>query len=258
MTKAAAVLTADGGEGPETGVQRRLNVIKRDTLKERIYREVKKALLGGRFDPGEAITVRRLEEEMGAGIMPIRETLQRLVAEGALMNLPNGRVRVPHLTADEFDEIKEIRLRVEGLAAWRAAMRRSDEDLAGIRACHDRLNTLLTSRGRWSEIMESNYDFHFSVYRAAHGDHLLSVIDSLWLRVGPLLALPFKMPNEARDNYVATHHRTHTDLTEALADRDARSAEAAVREILLASAAWYHRHHQFSQELLAVGSQREE
>ncbi|MDT9600351.1 GntR family transcriptional regulator [Sphingosinicella rhizophila] len=230
---------------PEERPARMLNLVQRDTLKTRIYREVRNALLGGHFDPGEAITVRRLAEELGAGAMPIRESLQRLVAEGALMNLPNGRVQVPRLTADEFDEIKEIRLRLEGFASARAAVRRTDKDLELISLNHDKLMGLLTGQGEWSKITEANRAFHFSIYQASGAHHLLSLIDSLWLRVGPLLAFPFKVPMEARAAYVANLGR-HSDLMTSVKDGDGRAAEAAIREILLASAAWYHRHYQFS------------
>src|SRR5690348_3741166 len=80
---------------------RGLNAVRRETLKDRIYKEVRRALQVGKFEPGEAITVKLVADELGAGTMPIRESLQRLAAEGALVSLPSGRARVPLFTAQE-------------------------------------------------------------------------------------------------------------------------------------------------------------
>ena len=66
------------------------------------------------------------------------------------------------------------------------------------------------------------------------------------LRVSPLLVIPFKQTGRPRAEYAAIHEQTHSRLIEALAERDGRGAEATLREIILASAAWYHRHHEFA------------
>jgi DNA-binding GntR family transcriptional regulator len=229
---------------------RGLRVIRRQTLKERIYQELRKALQEGKFEPGESITVKLLEQELGGGTMPIRETIQRLAAEGALINLPTGRVKVPLFTADEFDEIKEIRLRLEGLAARNAAIRLSDEDFARIELSHQRLMSVATGNTEWGEIVHLNYVFHFAIYEAARSPHLLSMIDSLWLRVSPLLSIPFKKPAKVRAEWVLGHEHNQLRLLDALKQRDGKAAEAVIREIILGSAAWYHRHHQFAAEPL--------
>jgi DNA-binding GntR family transcriptional regulator len=227
---------------------RGLKLVRRETLKERIYQELRRALQDGKFEPGEAITVKLLEDELGAGSMPIRETVQRLVAEGALMNLPTGRVRVPLFTADEYDEIKEIRLRLEGLAVFNAASRMDAETLDEITARHNDLMAaaLSASEDDWSEVIHLNYLFHFGIYEAAGGKHLVSMIDSLWLRVSPLLSIPFKHKGRVYDEWVLAHDDNQKRLLQALKDRDGRAAESAMREVILTSAAWYHRHHEFA------------
>lgn len=232
---------------------RGLNVVRRETLKERIYQELRRALQDGKFEPGEAITVKLLENELGAGSMPIRETIQRLVAEGALMNLPTGRVRVPLFTAEEYDEIKEIRLRLEGLAAYNAAIRMDDETLAEIVERHEALMRAAEGSADWSEVVHLNYLFHFGIYEASRTKHLMSMIDSLWLRVSPLLSIPFKKPAQVREEWVSIHEDNQNRLLQALRDRDGRAAESAIREIILASAAWYHRHHDFAGDAKRAG-----
>ena len=236
--------------GPKTSdnprSSRGLNTVRRETLKERIYQELRRALQDGKFEPGESITVKLLENELRAGSMPIREAVQRLVAEGALMNLPTGRVRVPLFTAEEYDEIKEIRLRLEGLAVHDAAIRADDATLAEIIARYEALMEAATDEADWSEVIHLNYLFHFSIYAASQSKHLLAMIDSLWLRVSPLLIIPLKKPRQLRNEWLSIHEDTQKRLIKALRHKDGRAAESAIREIILASAAWYHRHHDFS------------
>ncbi len=239
--------------GDESGSQpsvRGLRPIVRDTLKERIYREVRHALQAGKFEPGEQITVRQLEHEIGAGSMPIRESLQRLAAEGALVNLPTGRVRVPLFTAEEFEEIKEIRLRLEGLAAYRAAAIMDGATLAVIKARYADLLDAVQAQPLSGDVVEYNYRFHFAIYEAAQTNHLISIVDGLWLRVSPLLSIPFKSSARARGEYISFQENIHGRLLDALEARDGRAAEAAIREIIQASAAWYHRHYDFAPEPL--------
>ena len=237
---------APGKAKPGSVGGRGLNLVRRETLKERIYQELRRALQDGKFEPGESITVKLLENELGAGSMPIRETIQRLVAEGALVNLPTGRVRVPLFTAEEYDEIKEIRLRLEGLAAYNAAIRMDEGALARIVQCHETLMKSAANDAEWSEVVHDNYLFHFAIYEASRCKHLVSMIDSLWLRVSPLLSVPFRKPKRVRDEWIAIHEDNQNRLLQALRDRDGRAAESAIREIILASAAWCHRHHEFA------------
>lgn len=237
----------DGAKVGVTNSGRGLNLVRRDTLKEQTYREIRRALQIGKFEPGEFITVKHIGDEIGAGTMPIREALQRLAAEGALVNLPSGRVRVPLFTAEEFDEIKEIRLRLEGYAAYRAATQRSQEQLDEILKRFELLEAIEKSVDHWPEMIERNYQFHFAVYQAANTSHLITLIDSLWLRVSPLLSFPARLSTRAPSEYFSMHDTAQAALIEALEKRDARVAEAAIREIILTSASWYHRHYTFVQ-----------
>ncbi len=228
--------------------RRGLPAVPRQTQKDRIYHEVRRALQAGKFEPGESVTVKLLAQELGAGLMPIREAVQRLAAEGALVSLPTGRVRVAHLTAREFDDIKEIRLRLEGLAASQAARFMDARALKRIMISYRKMQELVSADTRPTEIIEQNYRFHFDIYSVAENHHLLSIIDGLWLRVSPLLSIPFKASGRPRAEYLSAQEENHSRLIAALETGDGRVAEAAVREIILASAGWYHRHYRFASD----------
>src|SRR5262249_12932841 len=79
--------------------------------------------MAGRFQPGERLNIRALAAMLGTSARPIREALSRLAADGAVEMVPNQSVRVPLFDRERFEELKLIRMAVEGLAAEQAATR---------------------------------------------------------------------------------------------------------------------------------------
>src|ERR1700694_5537374 len=98
-------------------VVRKLAKVKSETIKDRIYAELRGALMAGRFAPGEPLTIKMLAAQLETGLMPVRESVQRLITEGALSAFPNRTIRVPYLSREEFDELCDIRVAIEGRAA---------------------------------------------------------------------------------------------------------------------------------------------
>ncbi|MDH5797807.1 MAG: GntR family transcriptional regulator, partial [Paracoccaceae bacterium] len=69
-------------------------------------------ILFGDLAPGQAVTIKGLCEDVGAGMTPVREAIRRLTAEGALDFLGNRRVCVPELTLSQLDELAFARCSV--------------------------------------------------------------------------------------------------------------------------------------------------
>jgi DNA-binding GntR family transcriptional regulator len=101
----------------------RLAPVERETMQEQVYQKLRDALMQGRFSPGDTMTLRALAEAFGTSPMPIREALRKLVAEQALMLLPNRTVIVPVITTERVDEFRRIRIALEGMVTEEAARR---------------------------------------------------------------------------------------------------------------------------------------
>ncbi|MBV5324654.1 MAG: GntR family transcriptional regulator, partial [Rhodospirillaceae bacterium] len=165
----------------------RVRPIDISTMQERVYQELRNALYQGRFMPGEVLTIRSLAVALGTSPMPVREAIQRLVSEKALVQMPNRTTRVAELTAGNFDEWIRMRMEIEGYAAQRAALRATPGLCAELRMINERFHAAVEAEDA-SGMLEGNQHFHFAVYRAAEADELLNIIESLWLRFGPILA----------------------------------------------------------------------
>src|SRR5215470_4726522 len=95
----------------------------RDTMQLRVYRALADGLKAGLFKPGEAVTLRTLATRLGTSAMPVREAVSRLIAERALVLLPNRSVIVPRMSRARFIELSETRQMLEGMMAEAACAR---------------------------------------------------------------------------------------------------------------------------------------
>jgi DNA-binding GntR family transcriptional regulator len=193
----------------------------RDTLRLRVYRSLARGLMAGAFEPGEAVTLRTLASRLGTSAMPVRDAVSRLIAERALVLLPNRSVIVPRMSRARFAELNETRKTLEGMAAEAACARAGPallRELADINAEMKRCIAANDFRGA----LLHNMNFHFTLYRAADKEVIQALIEMLWLQAGPFLALSLTMP-EVR--WTARHH--HAILT-ALRSGEPRSVRTAV------------------------------
>ena len=72
---------------------------------EVIYRSLRSEILGGYLNPGQVLTLRSLAKKFGVSVMPVREAVRRLVAEGALQISSSGRISTPILTNERIEEL---------------------------------------------------------------------------------------------------------------------------------------------------------
>lgn len=222
-------------------IKAKLNPVRSDSLRQRAYVELREALLCGRFMPGEAITVRQLTEDMQVGIMPVRECVRQLAAEGALEIMPNRSVRVPALRPEDFDDVFEARKLIEGNAAARAAKNSTKEQIGRITNYLQQLSELQEGTDA-PECLRANMHFHFEIYRASGSPQLVEIIERLWLRVSSLLVVSYASPPAQRKKFFSGL-ATHKQLLRAIEARDSRAAEKYTKEILTNSHDWHVEHN---------------
>lgn len=160
------------------------------TAHESVYRSLRDRILCGGFQPGEAVTLRGIADELGVSPMPIREAVRRLIAERALEMRDNRRVVVPPMTRAKFSQILYARQALEPELAARALPRLTPKVIAKIEAIDDGLGEALKA-GDPQGYMRGNYEFHFSLYERAGSDMLLGLVASVWLQFGPFMRMAY-------------------------------------------------------------------
>ncbi|TCT09894.1 GntR family transcriptional regulator [Tepidamorphus gemmatus] len=209
-----------------------LRGVSRETLRGRIYVRLRAAIMKGMFEPGQALTVRGLADAFGTSPTPVREALQQLVAENALIAEPNRSYRVPRITQDMFLDIRDTRAELEGLAAQKAALMISAGEIRRLEQLVERMSKAIDGQDL-KNYLSANEDFHFAIYEASRSPVLLRIIRALWVQIGPSLNALFQ--NLELVESLQEHHRA---ALEAFRARDPMAARRAIRDDILQAGAF--------------------
>lgn len=186
-----------------------------------VYRGLCLRLMHGIYQAGQVLGIQELADELQTSTMPVREALRSLVAQKALEPMRSRSVRVPLITPERLNDLKNVRVLMEGQAlVWAMPHLQGEkiEALAHLATEIQRSRTDLTSS------LELNRQFHFLIYSAAQSPVSLGVIESLWLQSGPYLRKARELCGLGREQ-VDEHHYA---LVDALRAKDAPAAKRAL------------------------------
>jgi DNA-binding GntR family transcriptional regulator len=198
----------------------------RSNLNSWVYAMLREALISGAFPPGSMLTIRPVAQQLKVSTMPIREALMMLKAEGALELAPNRGFRVPIISGDTFRESLLIRLSLECALAERAAAKATSSDVRLVSEAYERMTA--AEDGPIENYLRLHRRFHRSIYRIADMPLVQETIESIWVRVGPLLLASTR----GRLINDRTHHYA---ILEALRAGDVRGIAERLRNDILDS-----------------------
>jgi DNA-binding GntR family transcriptional regulator len=101
---------------------------KTTSLADQVFEKLESDIIQGVYKRGELLTELKLVEQLGVSRTPIREALRRLEQERLIEDTGKGS-RVLGITKEDLEDIMNIRERIEGLAAYYAALNMTPEGL---------------------------------------------------------------------------------------------------------------------------------
>ena len=206
----------------------KMQPIVHQTLSARVYQDLRELIMSGQLQPGERLTLAGMAAALGTSAMPVREAISKLAADDALEILPNKSVRVPVMTRSRFQELVVIRLVVEGLAVETAAARIDEAQLSRLAALEQAFcREISLDEPDVNQIIHINKQLHFTAYAAAQMPALSSLIEGLWLRIGPVLNLDLRNSASRRRSDLPSVN-AHRALVDALRAGDGAAAKAAL------------------------------
>jgi len=205
-------------------------------LRDLVTRELRRRILVGELAPGERLVEDRLAELLGVSRNPVREAMRVLATEGFVEVTPRRGAAVARLSADEAEELFDVRTALEGLAARLAARKRSPAAVERLRSLLERAKAAVAT-GDLAGVADLNTEFHAAVADAA-GNAYLNLVMEPMLRRSQWV---FRQTADARGPHSWTEH---VGLLEAIASGDEAAAEehavahvAAARESYLSAVA---------------------
>lgn len=203
-------------------------IASRSTVQDGVYRQLRYALMTGRFEPGQMLTMASLSGSFGTSHMPVREALRRLVAENALELAANGSARIPVTSRARLDDLCRARIAVESLATELAVPNVNVRDIAQLEETVRQHETV----GRTDSVyamLDKNQAFHFYLYGASRSEVLIQLIETLWLRFGPYMRmLTHHIEPLLKTDNTGTYSVHHREIVAALKARDVAAARAAI------------------------------
>ena len=197
--------------------------LKTGNLSERVYGAVRNALVEGRYEPGERLTIAGLANELGVSITPVRETIFRLVSEKALEMKAATAIHVPELTPDQMREIQRIGILLEGEAAEVAAQKITSRQLKSLENIQEQLGE--AARGDPIRAARLNRRFHFNLMAAADMPVLHATVENMWALKGPILRI-YQLETMGK---AAMEQHVHYDVLDGLRNRDGEKARGAIQ-----------------------------
>ncbi len=198
------------------------DVEKKETIHDQVYLAVRGELMNGTLKPGQTISIRYLVEKFAISATPAREVIAKLQAERALIIGPNRTPSVPLPSIKDLRDIRDVRIALECQATERAAACISKRELKELDVHCDDMYAAINGNDVGT-FLQSNWAFHRVIYKAAQSDLLIDIIETLWMRAGPLIRLA--LPGEGQMlQYMDCHNRA----LEALRRGDADIASSAI------------------------------
>ncbi|MFQ5439755.1 MAG: GntR family transcriptional regulator [Paracoccaceae bacterium] len=170
---------------------------------ERVYRTLRQQIMQGELEPGTAFTLRGIGAEFMVSMTPARESVRRLVAEGALTLSASGRISTPELRNDRIEELAAIRALLEPELAGRALPRAYPALIDRLIALNDTVDRMIVAHDA-SGYIRANLDFHRTLYLRAQAPAMLAMIETVWLQLGPTMR---RLYSQMRTNRAPGQHR---------------------------------------------------
>ncbi|NIZ60999.1 GntR family transcriptional regulator [Sedimentitalea sp. CY04] len=153
---------------------------------ERIYRALRTRIMHGEIAPGQALTLRGIGREFDVSMTPARESVRRLVAEGALFLSTSGRVSTPELSNERIEELAALRALLEVELASRALPRAHMALIDRLQSINMGVAEAVSKRDAVGYI-RSNLEFHRTLYLRAQAPAMLAMAETVWLQLGPTM-----------------------------------------------------------------------
>ncbi|MCU1553781.1 MAG: GntR family transcriptional regulator [Arthrobacter sp.] len=192
---------------------------------EQAYTAVKAKIVEGIFTPGYRLVLGSIAKDLGFSVVPVREAIRRLEAEGLVKFERNVGATVSGIDPTEYLYTMQTLSIVEGAATALSApqidavaIARARAVIEEMRGCLDHFDPV-----RFTQL---NQDFHSVLFEHCPNPHILDLVHRGWNRLAALRSSTFRfVPGRARES--VDEHEALLQLIESGAD--AETIEKAAR-----------------------------
>lgn len=170
------------------------------------YSWLRQRILSQECMPGHRLVLSSIATSLGMSVVPVREALRRLEAEGLVRFQRNIGAQVAMIDPSEYRSTMEVLGLLEGKATAVSAARLRPHDLDRARAINQEMEAMLDDLDP-AHFTALNHDFHRTLACRCDNRRLSELVEAEWGRLGQLRMSTFAfIPGRARES-VQEHHR---------------------------------------------------
>ena len=196
------------------------------SLADQVFEKLEDDIITGVYARGELLTELKLVEQLGVSRTPIREALRRLEQERLIQDTGKGSL-VLGITLEDLEDIMNIRLRIEPLAAYYAAKNITPEGIDSLRQIGE-LQDFYFEKGDVDRLRQMDDRFHDAVYEFCGRTVLKDTLRPLHRKTQR-----YRKSSIATRQRQADSIREHKALMEAICSKNAELAEKLATEHIL-------------------------
>ena len=194
--------------------------IVRRSLHDEVASRVRDMIIEGALAPGARIYEEQLAKTLGVSRTPMREALKTLASEGLIELAAARGAVVKRFSPKDVRDMLDVLAVLESFAARLACEAASDEQIAEMRALHDRMTGFFKARNRL-EYYKLNQEFHSGVLRLSGNAALLSAHLAIQSRLKRIRYIGNSEPRKWNDAM-----SEHEEMIRRLEARDAEGLAA--------------------------------
>lgn len=192
------------------------------------YQAIKQLIMNQRLSPGQKLIYRDLEEILGMSKTPIINSLMRLEQEGFVVSKKNRGFFMKEVSAEEAEQIFDLRERLEVISIEYAVKHRSDEDLDTLEEkviLYENHQSPVYDRRRW----ELDTAIHMHIATMSKNDYFSAMIKNFYDSIYFILNVVHLTP------HVETFQEEHRLLYSYIRDRNIEKATEVIRSHIKAA-----------------------
>lgn len=168
-------------------------------VRVRLAAILRKSILSGELKNGQELSLTELAAQFNVSRTPVREAFQILEQEGLLQLRMNRGAIVKGIDEKFIQDHFDMRILLEGEAAYRAAQR--SMDVSALHQEQNQAESRFLTMGA-EEYGKYNQDIHVAIWRAADNQKLYDYLSALWN--GPSIGRSVE-PNDHRAKSIQEH-----------------------------------------------------
>ncbi len=152
--------------------------IDESSIADKVFEQLKSAILSGQLKPGERLIERQLCDELEISRTPVREAIQKLKSQGLAVQIPRRGAVVSAATSKEVIDVFNIREVLEGLAGRLAAENADKRQTNELSRIVDDMSICLDNKEE-ERLEDLHIKFHETIYNTAGNEKLYLILVNL-------------------------------------------------------------------------------